>query len=151
MKKILFVAFSLISLIGIAQDIQEKIVESRARELYRVLTLTKIEDYKKFMRENYTKALLEKPVKLNRQVSDSDAEGSTNSKSLDNLEAKAQMYAQLHRDFEGSRITSLKRTDNKVEMVLKNDDGLKGTFTLIFEKTAPYLIESLGIQADMEN
>lgn len=36
-------------------------------------------------------------------------------------------------------------------MLLKTDSGLKGTFTLGFEKTSPYLIETIGIQADMEN
>jgi hypothetical protein len=89
---------------------------------------------------------------MSKQVSDSEG-GNENSKSegMDNLEAKAQMYTQLHQDFGGSKIVSLKRTDNKIIMVLRTDSGLTGTFTLAFEKNKPYQIETLGIQAEMEN
>jgi hypothetical protein len=151
-KTLLFIVFAIIGFTAIAQDSMEKIMEGRARELYRVLGLTSSEDYKKFMKENYTKALLDKPVKMSRQVSDSEG-GNENSKSegMDNLEAKAQMYTQLHQDFGGSKIISLKRTDNTINLVLRNDSGLTGTFTLTFEKNKPYQIETLGIQAEMEN
>lgn len=152
MKNVLFLIFVSIAFIGTAQGSAEKIMESRARELHRVLGLSSKEDYKKFMRDNYTKALLDKPVKMNKQVSDSEG-GNESSKSegMDNVEAKAQMYTQLHQDFGGSKLTSLKLTDNKIVMVLKNGEGLTGTFTLTFEKAKPYLIETISIQAEMEN
>lgn len=151
-KYLLLIMFSMAGFAAQAQDSMEKVMEGRARELYRVLGLTNSDDYKKFMRENYTKALLDKPVKMSRQVSDSDGGNESNkSEGMDNLEAKAQMYTQLHQDFGGSKIISLKRTDNKINLVLRNDSGLTGTFTLTFEKDKPYLIEALGIQAEMEN
>lgn len=151
-KSLLFIVFAVVGFAAIAQDSMEKIMEGRARELYRVLSLTSSDDYKKFMKENYTKALLDKPVKMSKQVSDSDG-GNENSKSegMDNLTAKAQMYTQLHEDFGGSKIVSLKRTENKIDLVLRNDSGLTGTFTMTFEKNKPYQIEGLGIQAEMEN
>jgi hypothetical protein len=151
-KNLLLLAFAWLVFGTSAQDSMEKAMEERARELHRVLGLTNSEDYKKFMRENYTQALIDKPVKMSKQVSDSDG-GNDNSKSegMDNLTAKAQMYTQLHQDFGGSKLVSLKRTDNKIVMVLKNGEGLTGTFNLTFEKNKPYLIEAIGIQAEMEN
>ena len=47
---------------------------------------------------------------------------------------------------EGSKIVSLKPTGEKLEMILKNDMGMMGTFLLKFEKTNPYLIDGLGIE-----
>lgn len=150
-RNLLLLLFSFTVISAIAQG-SEKIMEDRAKELHRVLGLSNKADYKKFMQENYTKALLDKPVKMNKQVSDSDGGNeSTQSEGLDNLDAKAQMYAQLHQDFGGSKLASLKRTDNKIVMVLKTGTGLTGTFTLTFEKAKPYLIESMGVQAEMEN
>lgn len=150
-NNVLLLLFSFIVLNSWAQN-SEKIMEDRAKELHRVLGLTDKEDYKKFMRENYTQTLLNKPVKMSKQISDSDG-GNESSKSegMDNLDAKAQMYTQLHQDFGASKLTSLNRTDNKIVMVLKNGDGLTGTFTLIFLKNKPYLIDTIGIQAEMEN
>jgi hypothetical protein len=151
-KNLLLLAFVLFGFGSYAQDSMEKTMEARARELHRVLGLTSSDDYKKFMRENYTQALIDKPVKMSKQVSDSDGGSESNkSEGMDNLTAKAQMYTQLHQDFGGSKLVSLKRTDNKIAMVLKNGEGLTGTFNLTFEKTKPYLIEAIGIQAEMEN
>lgn len=129
-------------------------MEKRARELYRVLGLTHKEAYKKFMKENYTREFLERPVKLNRVVSESDgasATTSSDSKPADNLEAKTQMYSQLHEDFGGSKLESLARKENKIEMKLNAVGGLKGKFTLTFSKEKPYLIEAMGVEADMQN
>jgi hypothetical protein len=152
MKKYLLIVFGLMGWNAFAQDSQEKIMEGRARELHRVLGLANTEDYKKFMRENYTKALLDKPVKMKKQVSDSDGNNeSSSSSAMDNLDAKAQMYVQLHQDFGGSKIISINRIENKIEMKLRNDGGLTGIFSFTFENAKPYQIETIGIQAEMEN
>jgi hypothetical protein len=134
-----------------AQNSMQQIMEKRARAFHKVLSLTDTESYKKFMRENYTKAYLEKPIKLNRVVNDSDG-GSTGDKEkpLDNLDAKAAIYEQLHNDFGGASISSLTKKDNAIILVVKSV-GLKGTFTLMFNKEKPYLIDGMGIEADMEN
>ena len=154
MKKLLpFTVSILFAFNAFGQDSMEKTIEGRAREMHRVLGLTDNEEYKKFMQDNYSKAFLEKPIKLNRVVSDSDGEVSSTKKDqpLSTLEAKAQMYQQLHNDFGGSKIISITRKENKIEMVLRSDSGLTGTFTFTFEKNKPYLIEAIGIQAEMEN
>jgi len=36
-------------------------------------------------------------------------------------------------------------------MVLKANSGLTGTFTLTFEKTTPYLIMGMSVEAEMKN
>jgi hypothetical protein len=154
MKKLFTIAvLSIFTMMAIGQDTQEKIMEGRATEFYRVLGLQDRGQYKKFMQENYTKAFLEKPVALNRVVVEAGEEkpSQVKNKSMDKLDQKADMYQQLHDDFGGSKLVSLKRTENKIEMVLKSSSGLMGTFTLSFEKNKPYLMEGLGVQAEMEN
>ncbi|HEU5289322.1 MAG TPA: hypothetical protein VFU05_01690 [Cyclobacteriaceae bacterium] len=149
MKRIILIAiiFGLGSPLA-AQEIQ-KVMESRAREMHRVIGLSDKELWKKFMKENYTQALIDKPM---RAVTETSGNGSTNSsstsqpKSTDNLEAKAAMFQRLHDDFGKSKILSITPADGKVEMVVKNEDGLGGTFILKFEKNKPYLIEGLGIE-----
>lgn len=83
----------------IGQNTMEKIMESRAREFHKVLDLSDKESCKKFMKENYTKEFLEKPIKLNRLMSGSDGGNSLANRSQDNLDTKAEMYGQLHNDF----------------------------------------------------
>ena len=156
MKKIVLLLVSLVGMITLsgAQDAMETVMEGRARELYRVLGLTDKAQYRKFMQENYTKTFLEKPVKMNRVVSDSDGNNSSatqEDKSKDVLEAKTQMYGRLHDDFGGSKMVSLKQKDNKVDMVLRSTSGLTGTFIFTFENSKPYLIDGMGVQAEMEN
>ena len=63
-----------------------------------------------------------------------------------NLETKVAMLARLHDDFGVGKITTLKTTGGKVELIM-NAAHLKGTFTLKFESKKPYLIDGLGIQA----
>ena len=152
MKRIVLILVSAIALMDVhSQDSMEKTMEFRAKELHRVLSLTGMDLYKKFMQENYTKAFLEKPIKLNRNVSDSDGGGSSESKELSNLDAKAQMFVQLHEDFGGSKLGSLKRKDNEIMMILTSPSGLVGTFNLTFDKESPYKIDRLGVQAEMGN
>jgi hypothetical protein len=150
-KRLPLVILIIVAYTAFGQDSGEKTMENRAREFYRVIGLTDKNEYKKFMQENYTKAFLEKPVKMSRIVSEGDNTSSSEEKPKDNLEAKTQMYAQLHDDFGGSKIVSVKQKENKVDMVLKSSSGLTGTFTFTFDKAKPYLIDGLGVQAEMEN
>jgi hypothetical protein len=86
MKKPILCFFACVMINTIlAQGSLEEVMEKRAREFHKVLGLSDKELYKKFMKENYTKEYLEKPVKLNRVESDSDGGNSTEKdKSLDN-------------------------------------------------------------------
>ena len=126
-------------------------MESRAREMHRVIGLSDKQQWKKFIKENYTQALIDKPMRAVVQTSDNGST-STSSESqpkvADNVEAKAGMFQRLHEDFGKSKILSIKSSDGKVEMVVKNEDGLGGTFILKFDKNKPYLIDGLGIEVE---
>ena len=129
-----------------AQDAMEKTMEKRAREMHRVIGLNSKDEWKKFIQENYTKALIDKPMQAKVSTSDSDAPNSSSeTKSAGNIEAKASMFERLHDDFGGSKIASIKATGDKLEMVLDNGD-MAGTFVLKFSKEKPYLIDGMGIQ-----
>jgi len=149
MKKIIALVVLLIACFtGFAQDSMEKVMEKRAKEMHRVISLTDKEQWKKFIKENYTQALIDRPMQAKVQTSENGKTSTSTSetKSADNLEAKTQMFQRLHNDFGNSKILSLKPTGEKMEMVLKNDGGMMGTFTLKFEKATPYKIDGLGVE-----
>jgi len=149
MKKIITLVVLLIACFtSFAQDSMEKVMEKRAKEMHRVISLNDKEQWKKFVKENYTQTLIDKPMQAKVQTSDNGntSTSSTEAKAVDNLEAKAGMFQRLHNDFGGSKIVSFKPTGEKMEMVLKNDMGMMRTFNLKFEKNSPYKIDGLGIE-----
>ena len=131
----------------VAQEIT--VMENRAREMHRIIGISDKEQWKKFMKENYTQALIDKPMRATAETSDNGSTHSssaTQPKTTDNLEAKTSMFQRLHDDFGKSKILSITSGEGKVEMVVKNEDGLGGTFILKFDKNKPYLIDGLGIE-----
>ena len=133
----------------IAQESAEKVMEKRAREMHRVIGLDDKEQWKKFIKENYTQALIDKPMRAVTETSDNsstDASSKSQPKAADNLEAKATMFQRLHEDFGKSKIISIKPGGEKLEMIVKSEDGLGATFILKFDKNKPYLIDGLGIE-----
>lgn len=149
MKTIFSILITLtLSYQALAQDSKEKIIEARAKEMMRVISLNDKEQWKKFIKENFTEALINKNTQA--KVVESDGNDQTTlaqeTNEANNLEAKAAMFSRLHNDFGTGRITSIKVTDNKVDMVV-DAVNLKGAFILKFEAKKPYLIEGLGIEA----
>jgi hypothetical protein len=149
MKKVIaLILFCGIWALSYGQDSKEKVMEKRAREMHRVIGLSNKEEWKKFIKENYTQALIDKPMKV---TVEEDRAGTTSQSSenqaTDNLDAKAKIFQQLHDDFGASKITSLKQIDDKIEMKVAGDD-LIGTFTIRFEKNKPYLIDGFGIEVN---
>jgi len=132
-----------------AQESMATLMEKRAREMHRVINLPDKQEWIKFIKENYTQALIDKQQTMN--VVDNDNGSTTTSKEelkeADKLEAKARMFARLHEDFSGSKIVSIKSKDENLVMVLNNGDGLTGTFKLKFDKNKPHLIDGIGIEA----
>jgi hypothetical protein len=128
-----------------AQETAEKIMEKRAREMHRVIGLDDKQQWKAFVSENYTQALIDRPMRMKVETSDSGT-ASNQAQTIDKLDAKATMFEQLHTDFGKSKLVSIKPSGEQIEMVLKNDDGLQGVFTLKFSKSKPYLIDALGIE-----
>lgn len=128
---------------------EASVMEKRAREMHRVLNINDKQEWIKFIKENYTQALIDKQQTMKVQSNENGSVSTSKEemKEADKLEAKAKMFARLHEDFSGSKIVSIKSKAENLEMVLNNGDGLIGTFKLRFEKIKPYLIDGIGIEA----
>ena len=145
MKKLVaLVVVSGLFLTTLAQESMEKVMEKRGREMHRVLGLTSKDEWKKFVRENYSQSLIDKPMRA--QIAEGKSDTKAKGKAADNLEGKAMMFERLHEDFGDSKIISIKSEGEILKMVLENDQGLTGTFQLKFDKSKPYLIATLGIE-----
>ncbi len=150
MKKVflLFVS-ALASICSLAQTMDQT-MEKRAREFHRVIGLDNKADWKKFIEENYTKALIEKPMKA-RTVTEGEEGNSSESKEIKGtIEDKVNMFQRLHDDFGGSKIISTKTNGENLEMTLSIGD-LSGVFKFKFDKGKPYLIDGIGIQVEGGN
>ncbi len=123
-----------------------KIMESRARELVRIIGLDDQEAWKKFIKENYTKALIDKPMQAKRQTSDDRSSSSSSNTQEGNIEGKARMYQMLHNDFGNGKINSLNITAETLKMSVSGGSGMTGTFTLKFTKEKPWLIDGIGVE-----
>ncbi len=147
MKKVyLFGAIILVSVNGFTQTL-EQTMEKRAREFHRVIGLTDKEQWKKFIQDNYTKTLIEKPMKA-KTVKEGEAGNASESKEIKGtIEDKVKMFERLHNDFGGSKIVSVKPSGEGLEMELSSGD-LSGTFKFKFDKNKPYLIDGVGVQIE---
>ena len=145
-KAYLLVVMLLCCMNGFTQTL-EQTMEKRAREFHRVISLTDKEQWKKFIQENYTKALIEKPMKA-RTVKQGEEENSSESKDIKGtIEDKVNMFQRLHNDFGGSKIISIKPSGENLEMELSAAD-LTGVFKFKFDKNKPNLIDGLGVQVE---
>jgi len=107
MKKLYFVIAILASVNGFAQTI-EKVMEQRAREFHRVMGLSDKEQWKKFIQENYSKAMIERQMKA-KTTRNGDGNTSSDSKEIKGtIDDKLAMFQRLHDDFGGSKIVSIK-------------------------------------------
>jgi hypothetical protein len=149
-KLILLIVIFITWLPSFAQESMETIMGKRAKEMIRVIDLTDKEQYKKFIKENYSEAFINKPMKATVETSESDGtstSGTENETSeAANIEGKAGMFGRLHDDFGDSKVISTKITADKLVMVVEGGSGIRGTFTLKFSTAQPYLIDGLGIE-----
>lgn len=149
MKTLFTIIILSLSFTSFAQESVATVMEKRAREMHRVINLSDKQEWIRFIKENYTQALIDKQQTMKVQSNENGT--TTTSKEeiteADKLEAKAKMFERLHQDFSGSKIISIKSKEENLEMVLNNGDGLIGTFKLRFDKNKPYLIDGLGIEA----
>src|SRR4051812_28518328 len=132
MKKIItLLVFSLILFGAKAQETVQQVMEKRAKEMHRVICLSDKDQWKKFIKENYSQAFIDRPLRA--QVSKSMDSGTTAEKKEvgNSLDGKVNMFQRLHDDFGGSKIASVKPDGDKLEMVLNGVD-LSGTFDLKF-------------------
>ncbi len=146
-KLIALLIFSGMTLSVFAQESMKKVMEKRTREMHRVICHPDKEQWRKFIKENYTQALINKPMRAKISKSDNGAASDSATSEESNLESKVAMFGQLHADFGDSKIISIKPLGDRLEMVLRGGMGMTGTFNLRFDKSKPYLIDGIGVEA----
>jgi len=144
MKQLFTLVALVVTITANGQNSMETVMEARAREMFRVITLNDPEVWKKFIRENYTKALIEKPMQARRDTGSGG--GGSGTSQPGTVEGKAKMYEMLHNDFGAGKVTSLTFAGQEAKMVITAYD-LRGTFTLKFAKEKPWLIDGIGVEA----
>lgn len=122
-----------------------KVMENRAREMVRVIGLDDREAWKGFIRENFTKSLINKGMQAKKTTSDDESVKTSSKSDEGNVEGKAGMFERLHGDFGVSKITSL-TIDGEVAKIRVHGAQFDGTFTLKFTSESPWLIDGLGIE-----
>jgi hypothetical protein len=134
-----------------AQGDRAKQTDKRAREMFKAIASDNPETWKKFITENYTQQLIDKPMRSQVATSQNDGSGdktsTSSSESGKNLEAKVAMFKQLHEDFGNGKITWIKNEVDQLSMAVEAD-GLQGIFLLKFEKNSPWKIDGLGIDVE---
>jgi hypothetical protein len=146
MKNRLVFFLSLICITAFAQSEMTQVMEKRARDMHKAILSNVKDDWKKFIQENYTEALIKKPMR-SQKVTTSEGSSTASENTAANIDSKAQMFAQLHEDFEASSIASIKTEGEKVTMTLRNDQ-ITGVITLWFENKSPWLIDRLGVEVE---
>jgi hypothetical protein len=140
------ILFSISSIFS-PQEISLQTMEKKAKEMIRVISLSDESAYRKFIKENYTEQLINKPMR--RKVDSPDGSKATEDKAESNGEAKVKMYGMLHGDIGNGKILSMKRDGDKLTVDVSGDTGSSVTFVLTFLKTEPGLIDGFSVQMMM--
>lgn len=149
MKNLLLICCCLVLVNVYAQDTKQARMEKRARELHRVMGLNDKAQWRKFMTENYTKSMLERPVRSASATKDNGSSSAAKTTTTaDSIEEKLKIFESLHNEFKDSRILSLKPLDETIEMVIANASTGKANFSITFENKQPYLIDGIRIHVD---
>jgi hypothetical protein len=146
MKKLILLFVLATSYQCFSQTIEQE-MEKKAREFHRVIGLSDKQQWKKFIQENYAKSFIERPMKTKVSEQDGGSASATTTDIQGTIEDKVQMLERLHGDFGDSKIGSIKTTGETLEMVLDGAD-ISGAFKFKFEKTKPYLISGIGVNAE---
>jgi hypothetical protein len=147
MKNIFLIAVLFSSFSALGQDHAKHTMESRAREMIRVLGLTDKGEYRKFIKANYTEALINKKMRLNVQGGPGGAASET--EKTDPVDDKVNMYARLHDDLGEGKIISMKQTGEKLDVEAQGSTGASMNFVLTYQKVEPFLIDGFSVQMVM--
>jgi hypothetical protein len=152
MKHYFTLSLLFISLSVFCQTDNTKIHEQRANAFHQAILKSDKDTWRTFMKENFTTALIERPMRAQVSTSENDGTSSNNTTSSETkLDAKLTMFQQLHNDFGKSKISSIKVSGNKTVMILNTGTGMKGVFSLEADAKSPWLIDKLGIEVEAEN
>jgi hypothetical protein len=147
MKKTLTLLLLVISLMAAAQSDKDKTLELRARELHKAISKNDKAGWKKYMTENFTQALIDRPMRAKVVTSENGNTSTATSNTETQMEAKLAMFERLHADFGTGKISSVKVDGDKVEMTVTTG-GRTGVFRLDAEPKTPWMIDKLGIEVE---
>ncbi len=151
MKKVV-VTLALFSLFVVfaaqAQD-KKTIIENRCKELVRVLNLGEKDQWRKFIKENYTEAWINKKMRLQVQGGPDGSAPANNSNETTELESKVGLFQRFHDDLGKGTMSNIKIEGANADVQVKGETGLDLSFALKFTPAAPHLIDGLGVQAMM--
>ena len=151
MKKVV-VTLALFSLFVVfaaqAQD-KKTIIENRCKELVRVLNLGEKDQWRKFIKENYTEAWINKKMRLQVQGGPDGSAPANNSNETTELESKVGLFQRFHDDLGKGTISNIKIEGDNADVQVKGETGLDLSFALKFTPAVPHLIDGLGVQAMM--
>jgi len=148
MKTTLLLLVSLISFSSFSQHASEKTLESRAREMFRVIQLSDKAAWKKFVKENYSQALIDRPMRQRREQNEAvDEKVNTATTPEAKIEEKAMMFERLHEDFATSKLDGIKVTGQTCEMTLNAPSGTVAVISLKCSPEKPYLLTGFGVEA----
>jgi hypothetical protein len=151
MKNIFTALIMFISCIVFAQD-KTKTLDQRARDFHKAISKNDKGEWKKYMLENFTQALIDRPMRAKVVTSEKDnSSPSSTTNTETQVEAKLAMFERLHYDFGKGKIASVKIEGEKVEMTISTDGGMTGVFRLDAESKSPWLIDKLGIEVEANN
>lgn len=146
MKTLLTIFVILIGYELTSAQTHDDIIAGRALEFHRILSLKDKDQWRKFVKENYTKTLIDRPMRAQIANDDGSKSSTTEANKADPIESKVMMFERLNQDFGGSKIISVKPNGDEVEMVLTSTSGMEGTFKFRFDKTTPYLIDAIAVE-----
>lgn len=151
MKKLVAIAmFSLFVVFAAQSQDKKAIIENRCREMVRVIIAGEKDEWRKFIKENYTEAWINKKMRAQIQGGpDAGAQTNTTTDEMANLEAKVGLFQRLHDDLGKGTITNLKVDGDNADVQVKGETGLDLSLSLKFIPDAPHLIDGLSVQAMM--
>ena len=151
MKTLVSLLLCFLTFVASGQSQNAKILEQRAKDFHKAISRNDKTVWRDYMQENFTTALIERPMRAQVATAESDGNSSNASKSTSKIDVKLAMFEQLHNDFGNSKLGSLKVTGNKIEMTLNSSNGMKGVFSFEAESSTPWKIDKMGVAVEAEN
>lgn len=151
MKTLVSFLFVFVAFNAICQSDNSKILEQRAKDFHNAISKNDKDVWRNYMKENFTPALIERPMRARVATTESDGNSNSTTNSETKIDAKLSMFEQLHGDFGNSKLSSVEVSGKKIEMVLNSTNGMKGVFSFEVEEKSPWKIDKMGIEVKAEN
>lgn len=147
MIKIQFLLVMVISFASKAQLEKMEIMDKKCKELVRVIAADSKHQWKKYIQENCAESLIARYVKITPDGFSHTTSPETSNSKTNTLEAKIDMFRQLHDEIGEGKIKHLRIAQGIGEILLK---GKNRTYKVEvnFANKDPYLIIGLSVKPE---